>query len=124
VNPVTLPTINRGTTYRFGFIYKKNGEPFDLTGSTVYFTVKRVEWDSVKDDATALLKQTKTEHENAVNGYTLFDFIPKDTWIDPGNWTFDIKVKEPNGDTFKPVVGKVSVSGAPTNRHIFEEETM
>jgi len=84
----SLPAIDRGTTYRFGFFYIKDGEPYDISDCEVFFTVKKPEYDNVRDDASAVMKQTKTVHEEPENGYTLFELEPIETWIAPGQNTF------------------------------------
>lgn len=110
--------INRGTTYKATFKYTKNGEPETLVGATVYFTVKKEEWDDSGDDTSAAIKKTVTSHSDATNGETLIHLTPTDTYIEPGEYIYDIRVEEDGGDAYKVVEGPLELDGSPTNRNV------
>ena len=109
-------TIPKGTTYAITFTYKRDGVAADLTGATVYFTIKSAEFDSDADDSDALIKKDVTVHTDAESGETEITLSPTDTNVVPGDYFYDIKVKEADGDVYKAVEGKVKVDGSPTNR--------
>lgn len=107
--------IARGTTYTINFAYLRNGEPETLVGATVRFTVKTSEYDSSTDDSTAVL--TKNVNDGTSGGLATISIDPTDTaTLDPGNYFYDIKVEEADGDIFKVDEGKIKLDGSPTNR--------
>lgn len=81
--------------------------PLDLTGATVWFTVKS---DSVKSDAEALLA-LKTGAgvtiTDAPNGEFEVVFTPTDTEDIEGTWWYDLKVKLASGRTIRVSYGRI-----------------
>ncbi|MFX1499386.1 MAG: BppU family phage baseplate upper protein [Promethearchaeota archaeon] len=95
-----------GDVEAYDFELTKNGIPFDLTGSTVYITVK----ERLEDpDSNALIQKTQTTHVDPVNGITSFTFTSADTNFNPGIYFYDIQVKDTGDEisTFK--VGKFNL---------------
>lgn len=71
----------------------------DLTGVTVYFTVKpedSVDTDSTTDAAAVIKKQTTT-HSDPTNGKTIIDLSSTDTNVTPGIYKWDIQTKDASG---------------------------
>ena len=68
----------------------------DLSGATVYFTVKTSDDTSTTDDSAIIQKQTST-HDDAANGITHIDLSGTDTRIDPDVYVFDIQLKDSSG---------------------------
>ena len=87
----------------------------DLTGATVYFTVKSAA-DSDATDTTALIKKDITSHTDAVNGATEIVLAPTDTDIAVGKYKYDIKLKKADGQQTTTQVGEFIVKEAITNR--------
>lgn len=120
--------INRGTTWSTTYTHQHDGVPVDITGATVYFTVKSAEYDSTQDDSTAIIEATITSHIDPTNGITNIELSPSQTsyiqgvegnYIVPSkNYTYDIKVKEADGSIYKTVEGKCAIDGSPTNRSV------
>lgn len=50
-------TINRGTTYSITFNYQVDGVATSLVGSTVFFTVKSVAYDTDATDSSAVISR-------------------------------------------------------------------
>ena len=68
--------------------YSMNLAPFDLTGATVYFTVK-----TNRDDADpGVLQKTIVTHDDAANGLTTLSLTRTDTDLTPGPYWFDIVI--------------------------------
>lgn len=111
-------TINRGTTIYFDVNYAKNGEASTLVGATLYMTVKDKEFDKDQSDTTSLIKKTVSSHTDAANGKSVIKLSPQDTWIKPGNYYYDIQVKESNGDVYELSQGRFTVDNSSTNRSI------
>jgi hypothetical protein len=111
-------TIYRGTTYPV--VYKHQnaaGVAQDLTGTTLYFTVKPVVEDDSQDDSTAVIKKTVTSHSDPTNGLSGFTLTDVDTYITPGKYHFDFLVEDASGKTDPPsVFGDFIVKGHPGNR--------
>lgn len=87
----------------------------DLTGATVYFTVKSAP-DADSADTTALIKKDVTVHTNPTAGQTTILLTPTDTDVTPGDYGYDIKLKTAAGAETTVEVGKITVKGAYTNR--------
>lgn len=119
--------VTRGTTYAFGYQHQINGVNAPLTGCTLYFTVKDAEYDSTLLDSTAYIIKTLTTFTTPLTGYTNVELSDIETaykagtttFLDPNiSYTYDIRVKEASGKTFKRDEGKVRLDGSPTNRNI------
>lgn len=107
--------ITRGTTFSIGIIYKKDGVPETLVGATIRFTVKTDEWDTSMTDATAVLLKNVTDGNSS--GEATITIDPVDTAeIEPGNYFYDVKVEEADGEIYKIDEGKLVLDGSPTNR--------
>lgn len=102
--------------------YKENTLPIeltftgiDLTGATVYFTVKTAA-DNDATDSTAPIKKDITSHTDAVNGATEIVLTPTDTDIAVGKYKYDIKLKKADGSQVTTQVGDFIVKEVMSNR--------
>lgn len=110
-------TVDRGTTFTIDIVYKKNGVAATLSGATVRFTVKSVEYDTSTTDATAVITKNVTSHVDAPNGLSKITINPADTaTLTPGKYLYDIKVAEGGGAIYKIDEGTLKLDGSPTNR--------
>jgi hypothetical protein len=108
-------TINRGTTYTIGVVYKRNGVATTLVGATVRFTVKPTEYDEDMDDSDALIIKNITDGNSS--GEATITIDPEDTAeITPRKYFYDIKVEQANGEIYKIDEGTIKLDGSPTNR--------
>lgn len=108
-------TMDRGTTFTIGLLYKRNGVAQSLVGATVRFTVKAVEYDTSTTDATATI--TKNVTNGDVNGQATITIDPADTaTVTPGKYFYDIKVEQADGEIYKVDEGTLKIDGSPTNR--------
>ena len=87
----------------------------DLSGATVYFTVKVFE-DSSEDDSTALIKKDITSHTDPTAGLTTITLTPSETNKTPKLYKYDIKLKKANGDKQTVAKGKCEIKQVITNR--------
>ena len=80
--------------------FKENGNPIDLTGYTVFFTVKRWE-DTLEDDSEAIIKKTIDTFAfswDEPEQWLVHIFLTHDdTAIDPTDYKWDIQLKNPEG---------------------------
>lgn len=67
----------------------------NLTGSTVFFTVKKQLEDV---DASAVIQKDITAHSNPTAGETQIDLTSSDTDIDPGTYHWDLQIKDSLGN--------------------------
>ena len=81
----------KGDTFNLDIqILNDAGEAIDLTGATVFFTVKRNLQDT---DSLALISKTITSHSNPTNGETSITFTSTDVeYI--GEFYDDVKIKD------------------------------
>lgn len=87
----------------------------DLTGATVFFTVK-TEADDVANDSTALIQKDVTTHLDATSGTTRIELTPEDTDVAPGKYLYDIKLKKASGEQTTVDYGTFTIKPAITNR--------
>jgi|Laugrespbdmm15sd_2_1035082.scaffolds.fasta_scaffold00194_1 hypothetical protein len=87
----------------------------DLTGATVYFTVK-TEADESANDSTALIQKDVTVHLDDTAGLTRIELTPSDTDVAPGKYLYDIKLKKATGEQTTVDYGTFTVKPAITNR--------
>lgn len=95
-------TVIRGDTKTYNLTFKdSDGDPIDITGYTVFFTVKSKP-DNQLDDASALISKTIENHTDPTNGVTQIALSPDDTNISSGNYLYDIQIKDAAGGIHTP----------------------
>lgn len=77
-----------------------NGSAIDITGYTVWFTVKERESDI---DANAIIQKEVTSHSDPTNGETTIDLTNSDMDINPKTYYYDIQWKDTN-DKIKTIL--------------------
>lgn len=87
----------------------------DLTGATVYFTIKPA-YDADQTDGAAIIKKDVTSHTDPVNGKTVVVLTPTDTSVTPGNYGYDIKLKKSTGEESTVSLGNVTINDTYTLR--------
>ena len=91
-------TIIRGDSQSIDVVFEDDaGVKLNLTGKTVFFTVKEQSDISANDDK-ALIKKTITVHSDPTNGKTTIVLAPTDTNLEPANYVYDLQVKDAGGD--------------------------
>jgi hypothetical protein len=111
-------TIDRGQTYSGTITITQDGAAKDITGYTIFFTVKKNTNDlDDTDDDKALISKNITSHTNAAGGISLLSLTTSDTSINPGTYFYDIKLKNSEGSWVKySATDKFTVRGVTTNR--------
>jgi hypothetical protein len=71
----------------------EDGNALDLTGKTVFFTVKDIDDDADNDD-DALIKKEVTNHTDPTAGKTTITIASTDTDLTPNDYVFDLQVKD------------------------------
>jgi hypothetical protein len=96
--------LKRGLPYSKSLTFKDNADnPLDLTGRTIYYSIKRMV-DNADTDEDALITKSITSHTNPAAGTSVLTLIETDTDIYPGIYKCDMKVYgagiNANTDTF------------------------
>jgi len=98
---MTLQNISviRGDTCSFNLIFKdSNKDPIDLTGWTIYFTIRKfVASSSIRNDDCAVFSKQITTGDDT--GIIAIDLTSRDTNIEPEMYKYDIQYKKPDGTT-------------------------
>lgn len=104
----------RGDTQRYKLTLKDatTGSPIDITGATIWFTMKPAISD---DDTNAIIQKQVTTHTDAVNGITEVVLTNADTQnLSLGTYYYDFQYVAANGDVKTILTGKVKVLGDVT----------
>jgi hypothetical protein len=107
--------IKQKTTRTRQIKVKQDGAYADITGWTVFFTVKS---NMAHPDASALISKTITTHTDAVNGETEISLSAADTNITPGSYYYDIVIQDDDtpANRHLAVEGKLTVERTNTIR--------
>jgi hypothetical protein len=90
-----------------------DGSPLDITGWTVFVTVK----DDITDtDANAVISKDITTHDEPENGKTSFKFTSAETADLDGEKEYDVQVKDDNDDISTILRGTVTFEPDVTDR--------
>jgi hypothetical protein len=92
--------------YILTFTDDDTGDPIDITGWTVKFTVKE---DLDDTDANAIIKKEVTSHFDAANGKTKVQLTHDDTDQAIRNYYYDIQVKTAADEVFTIMAGLLVV---------------
>ena len=90
-----------------------DGAVIDITGWTVYFTVKD---DIEADDDNALIKKDVTAHTNPTQGETKIELTYDDTNITSKNYYYDLQVKTDEDKVYTVLEGVFVVEEDVTRR--------
>lgn len=71
--------------------FDEDGEPLDITGYEILFTVKKQE-EIKEDDDVALISKDITEHTDPTQGETELVLTNEDTNIEAGKYYYDIRL--------------------------------
>ena len=106
-------TIKRGdTTTYILYLEDEDGKNKDITGWTIFFTVKS-NIDDADDDA--VIKKTITTHTNPTNGETQI-FITSTDSANVGNYVYDIQYKDTVGNIKTIMEGYFAITKDVTQR--------
>ncbi len=100
-------------TYNLNFT-DANGAVVDITGWTIFFTVKNSPEESA--DTNALISKTITSHTSPTSGLTTIDLSSTDTNIPKDLYYFDIQVKTNTGKIYTVMKGRFEVTYDITRR--------
>ena len=88
----TTMNIRRGNPYNATITFTdEDGAAYNLTGKTVFFTVKK-STDSITNDSLAVIEKDITTHTSASGGITLLELTAAQTNIVLGDYKWDMRV--------------------------------
>jgi hypothetical protein len=93
--------------------YDEDDTVVDITGATVFFTVKEKPTDL---DTAAVLKKDVTTLTNPTSGNTLITTTPTDSASLLGNYLYSIKIKMFTGEIYNLKEGNICFKKAITER--------
>jgi hypothetical protein len=96
-------TMVKGDTKTINLTVSYDSGSFDLTGATVYLTVKERYPDT---DEEAILQKIVTYHTNPTEGETIITIVPADTSaIEAKDYLYDIQVTDSSSNVFTVLRG-------------------
>lgn len=123
IEPYEFDDLHRGTSYCFPIIVNKSdGTPYDLTGYSAIFTLKKMQSDFDYDDDRALITKeftpcTDPERLNRID----IVLTSKELWLEPGQYYFDIVLM--HGYASKRILlATTNLVGGPTNHNVRHEQ--
>ena len=102
----------RKTTVNYLLTFVKNGAGRDITGWTVYFTVKENMGDA---DVDAKIRYDITSHEDAVNGKTVIHLTQDDTDRAADLW-YDVTYRDTENNVGVLFYGRILFAEKATQR--------
>jgi hypothetical protein len=111
--------VKRGDSFRQKITVTMDGVVVNITGWTIYFTLKEKKAD---EDKNAIIKKNITEHINPTTGESLLLVLPEETRTLLGDYYYDIQVKRPIAEPLEyddiqtPIEGKITFSEDVTIR--------
>jgi len=106
---MNIINIQKGNPYIATIVLTSNGLPYDLTGRTVFFTVKLVN-DFASNDTSAIITENITVHvPPASAGVTTLDLSAVQTNVSAGAYKGDFRIYlggviQANTETFTVIV--------------------
>ena len=109
--------IQRGNPYiRTITITDADGNAYDLTDKTIFFTVKNID-DSADNDDDALITKDITEHTNDEGGISSLELTAEQTLAVPvGDYKYDLRIYEDGVTQINSATGVCAVVDITTKR--------
>lgn len=111
--------IYRGDNKTWTLTFTDGGVPVNLTGQTIFFTVKKqnVYVDSASDTTDALISKTITAHTNPSGGISALALVPADTSsLAPTSYRYDMQLKDGSGSILTFITGNFVILADVTRR--------
>ena len=110
---MAISNFYRGDTVTFDIVIKDDdGNPIDISGSTIIFTMK----NNMDDADPGILQKIQTTHTNPTLGQSQIILSHTDTKaLVPGSFFYDFQLTLDNGDVQTIDLNKVSVMADVTN---------
>lgn len=95
--------------------------PVNLTGQTIFFTVKKqnIYVESSSDTTDALISKTITAHTNPTGGISSLALVPADTSsLTPATYKYDMQLKDGSGSILTFITGNFTILADVTRRTV------
>jgi putative sterol carrier protein len=104
-------------TYNLNFT-DSNGDVIDITGYTIYFTIKNKKTYKLENnDNDALVKINVTIHTNPTQGESQINITSDLTNdIEPNNYIYDIQLKDSSDNILTIISGNINIIADVTRR--------
>ena len=104
-------------TWNLSFV-DSNSSAINITGYTVFFTIKNKNtFYNDSDDTTALVQKNVTSHTVATSGLSELTLSPNDTSsISPGTYIYDMQLKDATGNIITLIRGDFLIDADVTRR--------
>jgi hypothetical protein len=106
-------SVNRKTTKNFILTFTTSGSVQNITGWTVFFTVKK---KTSQLDTEASISKTITSHTTPLSGITTITLTDTDTDIPSGDYVYDITYIDTSNNRKSTGVGTFRVMDYVTQR--------
>ena len=96
-----------------------NGTAIDITGYTIFFTVKNQNAyvDSTSDTTDGLVQKTIVNHTSPSTGVSVLNIVPADTSsLSPTTYKYDMQLKDDSGSILTFIEGNFEVLADVTRR--------
>lgn len=107
-------SIFKGTSVGYELIFTEDNLPIDITGWTVYFTVKEKMEDP---DSSAAISKEITTHEDPTAGISVIELSNVDTDISSGSYYYSIDYKDTDDNTKVVLHGRIRVMDSVRDSH-------
>ena len=95
-----IEIIRWDTQIRTTFFKDESSDPVDLTGATVWFTVKERQYLNIDNDDDVIIQKIITTHTSPLTWETLIELDNADTNTTVWDYYYDLQIKFPNDDIF------------------------
>jgi hypothetical protein len=109
-------SVTRGVDVAFSVTFKANDVAVDLTGYTVYFTVRKNQDVTDADDSEAIISQEYTSIANPATGIVNIALSKTELKQNVGEYFYGIDFKNGSGTVTKGFEGKFSITYNSANR--------
>jgi len=114
--------IYRGDNKTWVLTFKDSvGAAIDITGYTIFFTVKNKQTyiDSITDTTDGLIQKTVTSHTTPASGISALSLVPADTSsLAPTNYIYDMQLKDGAGKILTFIEGNFEIIADVTRRSV------
>ncbi len=109
-------SVTRGVDVSFSVTFKANDVAVDLTGYTVYFTVRKNQDVTDADDSEAIISQEYTSIANPATGIVTISLSKTELKQNVGEYFYGIDFKNGSGAVTKGFEGKFNITYNSANR--------
>jgi len=112
-------TIYRGDNKTWTIAFTDDaGDPIDITGYTLFFTVKNKGcYQDDSADTNALIEKDVTVHTNPTGGISAVSLVPADTnTIEPDDYIYDMQLKDSTDNILTVIKGDFTITADVTRR--------